>query len=226
MSEEEQIKAAIAASLGKDDSEEAEVAAVAAVENPVQPTAAEQEEDTKEVSKLDAIQAVKRDEPTDMENSTRIQLRMADGKRVIRRFMKTDPVQYLFEFVKAEFPEAQTRPFEASFWRSMYAWRTRDSCSQRVVCSWFSIGNNWFRCWISRLQKQDWWTQPWTLCSSKVRKQQTPTKNKKNFFFACQKHKKLDIKRLPFFLDLFLPWTPFSSLSRYVSEELLILSVF
>lgn len=109
MSEEEQINAAIAASLqakGEDTQEEADKDQ----EN--------QEEDIKEPqekSPLDSIQPIKRDEPTDPANTTRIQLRTPDGKRIVRKFLKTDPVRYLFEFVKAELPESQDRPFEVKF---------------------------------------------------------------------------------------------------------------
>ncbi|KAJ8662049.1 hypothetical protein O0I10_002381 [Lichtheimia ornata] len=109
MSEEEQINAAIAASLqakGEDTQEEADKDQ----EN--------QEEDIKEPqekSPLDSIQPIKRDEPTDPANTTRIQLRTPDGKRIVRKFLKTDPVRYLFEFVKAELPESQDRPFELVF---------------------------------------------------------------------------------------------------------------
>lgn len=109
MSEEDQIRAAIEASLhgkardspkhGEEHEEQAEE------EEP-------QEEDEPQDDTLSTLQPVKRDEPTDLANSTRVQLRMADGTRIIRRFLKTDPVRYLFEFVKAEVPETQDRSFE------------------------------------------------------------------------------------------------------------------
>lgn len=35
-----------------------------------------------------------------------------DGSRIVRKFNKVDPVRYIFEFVKAEVAEAETRPFE------------------------------------------------------------------------------------------------------------------
>ncbi|KAL0076260.1 hypothetical protein J3Q64DRAFT_1647859 [Phycomyces blakesleeanus] len=104
MSEEEQINAAIAASLKaygnapeREDSDFEDI---------------EEEEPAVTGSLLDSIKANKRPEPTNLADSTRIQFRLVDGKRVIRRFMKTDPVRYLFEFVKAEVPQTEQQGFE------------------------------------------------------------------------------------------------------------------
>lgn len=36
----------------------------------------------------------------------------ADGKRIVHGFNKSDPVRYLFEFIKAEVPEAESKTFE------------------------------------------------------------------------------------------------------------------
>lgn len=107
MTEEEQLNAAIAASLTRSNEEEEEKE-----DTNMEVDEKEQEEEEKKVSPFDEIKAVKRDETTDMANSTRIQLRMGDGSRLIRRFLKTDPVRYIFEFVKSEVPEANERPFE------------------------------------------------------------------------------------------------------------------
>lgn len=65
------------------------------------------------VSRFDTIQAIKREEPSESPSSTRIQLRLTDGTKKVRRFMKTDPVRYLFEYVKAEV-ETTGQEFEAS----------------------------------------------------------------------------------------------------------------
>lgn len=48
-----------------------------------------------------------------------------DGSRIVRRFNKTDPVRYVFEFVKAEIPDANSRPFEVS----------TQTASQPAMCS-------------------------------------------------------------------------------------------
>jgi hypothetical protein len=129
MSEEEQLNAAIAASLNGSGDESPEntnmdiettkdttVDKGKQKENNVQIISdkEEEEEELKAGSALDGIKAIKREETTDIANSTRIQLRLGDGKRMIRRFLKTDPVRHLFEFVKAEVPNAETQPFEVN----------------------------------------------------------------------------------------------------------------
>ncbi|KAI9311591.1 hypothetical protein BX666DRAFT_1996662 [Dichotomocladium elegans] len=112
MSEEEQLNAAIAASLEEEAEEEEELQ-----KEDEQPGVESEKREEKKDSAFDKIHAIKRDEPTDLANSTRIQFRLPDGKRVIRRFMKTDPVRYLFEYVKAEVAnaDAEDRPFELVF---------------------------------------------------------------------------------------------------------------
>lgn len=137
MSEEEQLNAAIAASLnGSAANEPTQSTTSMDVETPLERSKdkgkgkesivldsddekdtetkkeEEEEEDMKAGSALDGIKAVKREETKDIANSTRIQLRMGDGSRIIRRFLKSDPVRYVFEFVKAEVPNAETQPFE------------------------------------------------------------------------------------------------------------------
>ncbi|KAL0074327.1 putative UBX domain protein [Phycomyces blakesleeanus] len=131
MSEEEQINAAIAASLKaygnapeREDSVDIDEHDVSggAVDDAVEPHGEtedfediEEEEPAVTGSLLDSIKANKRPEPTNLADSTRIQFRLVDGKRVIRRFMKTDPVRYLFEFVKAEVPQTEQQGFELVF---------------------------------------------------------------------------------------------------------------
>lgn len=132
MSEEEQLNAAIAASLDgpSDDTASASPDISEMDTEPKHSTKdkgkssermavdvdSEQKDDNEEELKagsaFDGIKAVKRDETTDMANATRIQLRMGDGSRIIRRFLKTDPVQHIFEFVKAEVPDANNQQFE------------------------------------------------------------------------------------------------------------------
>ena len=122
MSEEEQLNAAIAASLNASKSTSPESSNMdiettsdkgkerqVVEDEDVVPV---EEESQKAGSALDGIKAVKREETTDMVNSTRIQLKMADGSRHIRRFLKTDLVRNVFEYVKAEVPNAETEPFE------------------------------------------------------------------------------------------------------------------
>ncbi|EIE80697.1 hypothetical protein RO3G_05402 [Rhizopus delemar RA 99-880] len=99
MSEEEQLNAAIEASLSNTSSPDIE---------------SKMEEDEKMVeskteSVFDSIMPIKRDEPPNGNDTTRIQIRMGDGSRVVRRFNKSDPVRYLFEFVKLQ---VENQPFE------------------------------------------------------------------------------------------------------------------
>ncbi|KAJ2957363.1 hypothetical protein NQZ79_g6883 [Umbelopsis isabellina] len=112
MTEEEQLNAAIAASLGNNASNNEASSSV--IESPAETQEVDEEavEEERQASVLDSIAANKRDEPTDPKTSTRIQLRLPDGSRIVRRFNKIDPVRYIFEFVKAEVAEAETRPFE------------------------------------------------------------------------------------------------------------------
>ncbi|ORZ19393.1 hypothetical protein BCR42DRAFT_409693 [Absidia repens] len=73
------------------------------------------EDESNPTSVLDSILPVERPETTDMAHSTRIQFRLADGSRVIRRFLKSDPVRYLFEFIKWKVPETKGQTFELVF---------------------------------------------------------------------------------------------------------------
>lgn len=130
MSEEEQLNAAIAASLNPNtptdtaDQSTSSTTAPTTILHDQEDTKMESDDDdddddkndhqdeTTAASVLDSILPVKRQETTDIANSTRIQFRMADGSRVIRRFLKSDPVRHLFEFIKSEVPETQDQAFE------------------------------------------------------------------------------------------------------------------
>jgi hypothetical protein len=128
MSEEEQLNAAIAASLNPNAPTSSDTADPSTSSTTAPTTTLDDQEDTKmesdddddkqdqdeptAASVLDSILPVKRQETTDIANSTRIQFRMADGSRVIRRFLKSDPVRHLFEFIKSEVPETQDQAFE------------------------------------------------------------------------------------------------------------------
>lgn len=102
MSEEEQLNAAIAASLNNTSSSSSSL--TNDNEEPV-----EKEEE----SVFDSIKPIKREEAGG-EDTTRIQIRMGNGNRIVRRFKKSDPVRYLFEFIKAEIPEAENQHFEVN----------------------------------------------------------------------------------------------------------------
>ncbi|CAG8605394.1 6165_t:CDS:10 [Ambispora gerdemannii] len=52
---------------------------------------------------FDTIKPVQREEPAVGEaDVTRIQFRLPDSSRKVRRFRKSDPIQYLFEYIKSE----------------------------------------------------------------------------------------------------------------------------
>jgi hypothetical protein len=121
MTEEEQLDAAIAASLAGSAPESQSVVDltrdddVVVIEDEEQTTAAL--EPQHETIGIESITAVKRDEPPPSTGVTRVQFRLPDGKRVVRRFMKDDLVRYLFEYVRAEVEGAQERDFELVFSR-------------------------------------------------------------------------------------------------------------
>jgi hypothetical protein len=82
MTEEEQLNAAIAASLGNSNTETESGAAESPSETQDAELDEEIAEEERQVSILDSIEANKRDEPTDLKASTRIQLRLA-GTRFV-----------------------------------------------------------------------------------------------------------------------------------------------
>jgi len=57
------------------------------------------------------IKAVVSPEPTSG-NTTDIQFRLPDGKRIVRSFLVDDKVLVLFEYIKGSIPEAKEQPFD------------------------------------------------------------------------------------------------------------------
>ncbi|KAJ3298908.1 hypothetical protein HK104_010211 [Borealophlyctis nickersoniae] len=113
LTEEEQLELALAASMGGSgtvsdpyilDDEDEEVPEEEDLTNNevAEPTPADV---------FSSIQPIKRDEPTSGDTA-RIQFRLPDGSRKVYKFLKTDPVRHLFEYVKAEVPEAQKQQFD------------------------------------------------------------------------------------------------------------------
>jgi len=119
MTEEEQLHAAIAASLAGSTSESQSVVDltreddIVFIEDEEQVLAAL--EPQQETVGIESIMAVKRDEPPLGTGVTRVQFRLPDGTRVVRRFIKDDLVRYLFEYVRAEVEGAQEQDFELVF---------------------------------------------------------------------------------------------------------------
>ncbi|KAF9291559.1 hypothetical protein BGZ68_003497 [Mortierella alpina] len=113
MTEEEQLQAAMVASMGGDPS-----TAINLEDQEETPSTSTPEEATPaaaEVSVFDSIQPVRHEEPTDPATSTRIGFRLSDGSRLMHRFSKTAPVRVLFEYIKSEVEDARTQPFELVF---------------------------------------------------------------------------------------------------------------
>ncbi|KAF9984755.1 hypothetical protein BGZ75_003685 [Mortierella antarctica] len=114
MTEEEQLQAAMVASMGGDPS-----TAINLEDQEETPSTSTPEEATPAaapvVSVFDSIQPVRHEEPTDPATSTRIGFRLSDGSRLMHRFSKTAPVRVLFEYIKSEVEDARTQPFELVF---------------------------------------------------------------------------------------------------------------
>ncbi|KAF9573681.1 hypothetical protein EC968_008197 [Mortierella alpina] len=114
MTEEEQLQAAMVASMGGDPS-----TAINLDDQEESPFTSTPEEATPAtaavVSVFDSIQPVRHEEPTDPATSTRIGFRLSDGSRLMHRFSKTAPVRVLFEYIKSEVEDARTQPFELVF---------------------------------------------------------------------------------------------------------------
>lgn len=97
-SEDDQLAAAIAASMQDNDiSGEAEQSE----------DAMEQEEKAQE-----PVVALAPEPDAGAPDVTRIQVRMPDGSRLTRRFLRTDLLAMVWTFVKDQVPEARLRPFE------------------------------------------------------------------------------------------------------------------
>eukprot|EP01136_Pigoraptor_vietnamica_P027290 Opistho-1_new@83377 len=107
--EEVELRAAIAASLADAEREEAARAvadvAAAAPRTPSRPTTANTRK---------AADAVPDEPPASAAPAevTRVQVRMPDGKRIVRRFYKTDTLGGLFAFVRSADPSIGGKPFE------------------------------------------------------------------------------------------------------------------
>ncbi|KAI9351736.1 thioredoxin-like protein [Zopfochytrium polystomum] len=90
LTEEEQLEFALAESMGE---------TIAVDDDP---------EEIQEVNVWETILPLGEPEPT-TGDLTRIQFRMPDGTRVVRKFAKSDSVRRLFEFVKSKLPDTKQR---------------------------------------------------------------------------------------------------------------------
>ncbi|KAF9205293.1 hypothetical protein BGZ59_000554 [Podila verticillata] len=114
MTEEEQLRAAMMASMGGDPSSAIEIPQEDEDEITPEPTK-EPTPAPEEVSVFDSIQPVRHEEPSDTVNATRIAFRLNDGSRLVHKFSKDAKVRALFEYIKSEVEDARTQPFELVF---------------------------------------------------------------------------------------------------------------
>lgn len=122
MTEDEQLEAALAASLAESEAERKKEQADKQRERQNQPSRKGKEvvviDDDEEEDKGDDISKIKsilHPEPNPGPDVTRIQFRLPDGSRQVRRFSKSDSVRKLFEYVKAVVDEAKAQPFELKY---------------------------------------------------------------------------------------------------------------
>jgi hypothetical protein len=106
MTEEEQLSMAIQESLGKKTE-------IVYLDEDSEPKS-----DTKVASQPthSPLQTwVKRDEPSSTSpDITHVQFRLPNGQRILRRFLRQDPVTYLFDFLLTEVPSLTNQSIEVS----------------------------------------------------------------------------------------------------------------
>ncbi|CAH0484537.1 unnamed protein product [Peronospora farinosa] len=105
-SEDDQLAAAIAASMqgNNGDSDEGEMKQTA--------DALDHEKKHEEETIQEPVVALTPEPDAGSPNVTRVQIRVPDGSRLTRRFLKTDPLAMVWSFVKNKVPEARGRAFE------------------------------------------------------------------------------------------------------------------
>ncbi|KAG3111121.1 hypothetical protein PI124_g11056 [Phytophthora idaei] len=100
-SEDDQLAAAIAASMQNGEGETMQTEADM-----------EQEEKNEEEKAQEPVVELAPEPEAGAPSVTRVQIRVPDGSRLTRRFLKTDPLAMVWTFVKAQVPEARARAFE------------------------------------------------------------------------------------------------------------------
>ncbi|KND04409.1 uncharacterized protein SPPG_00139 [Spizellomyces punctatus DAOM BR117] len=120
LSEEEQLELALAASMGQTK------VAPAADQDETADEVEAMEDVVPSTNVFDTIEPILNEEPTGSD-AVRIQFRLPDGTRKVRRFRKTDPVRTLFQYVRADVPEARAKPFELMNFRDPLLPRINDS---------------------------------------------------------------------------------------------------
>ena len=130
MTEEEQLSAAIMASVGASarDSPADEQSSPPPLPSQALPQNDEREES---IDLFSSIEKVDRPEPVEPANSiTRVQLRKSDGSRKVRKFYLTDTVRNLFEYARFAFEDLDGQPFDMTFNRSKLLHRLDETIDQ------------------------------------------------------------------------------------------------
>ncbi|KAI9229504.1 MAG: hypothetical protein DHS80DRAFT_22265 [Piptocephalis tieghemiana] len=97
MTEDEMLQAALSASAKE-----------AGLESPVLEEGSEEAEALEaSINEEATIPVTMPEEPPAGPETTRVQFRLPDGSRVVRRFLKTDPVRYLFHFIQLSYPDME-----------------------------------------------------------------------------------------------------------------------
>ncbi|KAJ3010331.1 hypothetical protein HKX48_007454 [Thoreauomyces humboldtii] len=110
LSEEEQLELALAASMGESSVVKEEHSEVVVLDDDAESADAVHEEKLAEPAP-NRIQGKMNEEPTGPD-ATRVQFRLPDGTRKVRKFRKSDTIRTLFEYIRADVPEAAEKDFE------------------------------------------------------------------------------------------------------------------
>ncbi|TPX58169.1 hypothetical protein PhCBS80983_g03303 [Powellomyces hirtus] len=110
MSEEEQLELALAASMGQVKAPQEPIV----IDDDDMKEVVPMEEDVPEpTNPYDTIVArMNQEPPAGGPDATRIQFRLPDGTRKVRRFKQSDTIRTLFEYIRADVPEAGDKDFE------------------------------------------------------------------------------------------------------------------
>lgn len=129
MSEEEQLKAALEASMASSEETSIVAAAIRASEEMTPQNVIKSQDKGTGVK---GIAPKANDEPPAGDpNSTRIQIRnSADGSRQVRRFYKTDLVEAIFAFVKVFVPSVNEAEFDLVFHRESLATKVHQTIAE------------------------------------------------------------------------------------------------
>lgn len=107
MTEDEQIAAAIAASVSREPGSEESPLIIESEDEPEVDQAAKANHD---------LMPNERPEPSIGADITTIQFRLPEGKRIVKKFEKSDRIKVLFQHLKAVEPELQKKPFEVQIY--------------------------------------------------------------------------------------------------------------